>query len=85
MTFRFFLVLFAFAGVVFFPWPLALLIAIAASFFVPFLPLATGLFADTLYYVPHAAALPYATLLGAGATVLALVVRSWLKTGIIRG
>ncbi len=79
------LVLLAFVGVILFPWPLVVAIMLAGAFFVPFLPLAMGIFADTLYYAPHAAAFPYATILGAAATGLALVVRSRLKTSIIRG
>ena len=79
------LVLIAFVGVVSFPWPLAAAIALVGSFTVPFLPLAAGIFAEALYHAPHAAVLPYATFLGAVATVLALAVRSQLKTGIIRG
>lgn len=65
-----------------FPWPFAALLAFGGAFVEPLLPLATGLLIDTLYYLPHSG-LPSATLLGAGVTLAAFLVRSRLKTGII--
>ena len=72
-----------FLSAIFFPWPLTALLALAASFFEPLVPLAAGLFADTLYFAPQSLSLPLSTLYGALATALAFFVRARLKTGII--
>ena len=77
------LTLSTFISVVFFPWPLSVLLALVASGVEPLVPLAVGIFADTLYYTPQAGGVPLFTLYGAVATVLALFVRSQLKTSII--
>lgn len=79
---RGFLTLLVFISVIFFPWPLTAVFALASAFFIPSLPFAVGLFADTLYYT---SGLPLFTLYGALATGLILFVRSRLKTGSIRG
>ncbi len=73
-----------FISTVLFPWPLTVLLALSVSFFEPLVPLATGLFADTLYYAPSVETLPLFTLYGAVATTIALFVRSRLRTGIIK-
>lgn len=72
-----------FISAVFFPWPLAALLALISSLFEPLVPFAAGLFIDTLYYVPREGALPLFTLFGAGATVAVIFVRRRLSTGII--
>jgi len=77
------LTLLTFVSTVIFPWPLSVLLALAASLFEPLVPLAAGLFMDTLYYTPQAGTLPLYTLYGALATALAFLVRSRLKAGII--
>jgi hypothetical protein len=77
------LTLSTFISVVLFPWPFSVLLALVASGVEPLVPLAVGIFADTLYYTPQAGAVPLFTLYGAVATALALLVRSQLKTGII--
>lgn len=74
-----------FLSAILFPWPLTVLLALAASFFEPLVPLAAGLFVDTLYYAPQSGALPLSTFYGALATTLAFLVRARLKTGIMRG
>jgi len=79
------LVLFIFASTILFPWPLAAALAIVTSLFIPLLPLAVGIFADALYYAPHAANLPLFTLFGAVATCVALLVRSRLRASSITG
>lgn len=71
-------------SVLFFPWPLTASLALVSSLVEPLVPLAAGLFADTLYYTPHAGTVPLFTLLGAVVTVIALFVRSRLKASIIR-
>lgn len=78
------LTLFIFIFVVFFPWPLAAALAFVFSFSLPLLPLAVGLFADTLYYTPQVGILPLFTLYGAVVTGIALIVRNRLQTSIIR-
>lgn len=72
-----------FISVLLFPWPLSVLLAVAASFFEPLVPLAAGLFADTLYYAPHAGTPPIFTLYGLGLSIIAILVRSRLSAGII--
>ena len=42
-----------FISTVLFPWPLTVLLALAISLFEPLVPLAAGLFADTLYHAPQ--------------------------------
>jgi hypothetical protein len=80
-----FLTLFAFVSVIFLPWPCTAVLALISGFFIPLLPLAIGLFADTLYYTPQAATLPSFTLWGALATVIAIFVHRRLRASIIRG
>ena len=84
-TFGGLLVLLVFLSVIFFPWPLTALLVLASSLYLPLLPLAIGLFADTLYYTPRAAALPFATILGAVATSAAFFVRRRLRASSIGG
>lgn len=71
-------------SVLFFPWPLTACFALGMALYEPLVPLAAGLFADTLYYAPHARALPLFTLFGALATAAAFFVRSRLKAGPVR-
>ena len=78
------LTLVVFVSIIFFPWPLAAALAFVSSFSIPLLPLAAGIFADALYYTPHAVAFPFFTLYGALTTSMILFVRSRLKTGIIK-
>lgn len=72
-----------FLSVILFPWPLTALLALVSSAYVPLVPLAAGIFADTLYYSPQANALPWFSIWGALVSVIALFVRSRLMTGII--
>ena len=81
---RLFLTFLTLVSLLFFPWPFPVVIALVFSPFIPFLPLAAGLFADTLYYTPKTEALPLFTLYGALATSIALLVRSRLNAGIIK-
>ncbi|OGG76252.1 hypothetical protein A2950_02260 [Candidatus Kaiserbacteria bacterium RIFCSPLOWO2_01_FULL_55_19] len=76
--------LLAFISALFFPWPLTALLAIIAAMREPLVPLALGIFVDTLYYVPSALSLPLSTLLGALVTVLAFFVHSRLRTSPVR-
>ena len=72
--------LFAFISAIFFPWPLTALLAIGAAITEPLVPLALGIFVDTLYYVP-ASSLPLPTILGAVVSVVAFFVHSRLRAG----
>ncbi|HUY05422.1 MAG TPA: hypothetical protein VMV62_01755 [Candidatus Paceibacterota bacterium] len=75
--------LLTFLSVLFFPWPLTAGLALGMALFEPLVPLAAGLFADTLYYVPHGGSLPLFTISGAIVTAVALFVHSRLKAGIM--
>ena len=77
------LTLAALVSALLFPWPLTALLALSISLFEPLVPLAAGLFADTLYYTPGSGGLPLCTIYGAAATGLAFFVRSRLSTGSI--
>jgi len=77
-------VFFTLASVIVFPWPFTALLALAMSFSEPLVPLAAGIFADTLYYIPHSQTLPFFTLYGAIVAIIATLVRSRLRTGSIR-
>jgi len=67
-------------SVIAFPWPLTVLLALAASLTEPLIPLAAGLLADTLYYAPHAQTFPFFTLGGAAVTAAVVFVRGRLST-----
>lgn len=67
-----------------FPWPLTVVLVLSTAPFEPLLPFAVGILADTIYYTPAAGASPLYTVLGALSSVLAVLVRNQLRTGIIR-
>ena len=71
-------------SVFFFPWPVTMLVALGVSVFEPLVPLAAGLLVDVLYFQVHGFSLPVFTLLGAGLSIAAWLVRGRLKTGSIR-
>lgn len=73
-----------FISAVLFPWPLTALLAVVSSFFEPLVPLAVGLFADTLYAAPSVGALPIFTLYGLAVSIIAVFVRSRMRTSTIR-
>lgn len=75
--------LLAFISTILFPWPLTVLLTLGVSVYEPLVPLAIGIFADTLYYTPQAGVLPLFTIYGALLTIVAFFVRSRLKTSII--
>lgn len=77
--------LLTFVSAIVFPWPLTAFLTLGMALYEPLLPLATGLFADTLYYTPQGGALPLYTIFGAVATIVAFFVRSRLKAGSIGG
>lgn len=73
----------SFLSALLFPWPLTVLLALSVSLIEPLVPLAVGLFADTLYYAPQANLLPWFSICGALVSAVALFVRSRLTEGII--
>jgi hypothetical protein len=72
--------IFGFLSVIVFPWPFWVVIAVLLSAVDPLLPLALGLFADTLYYVPEGSFFPLFTLCGGAVSAVAFFVRSRLVT-----
>lgn len=72
-----------FLSALLFPWQMTALLALGMSPYEPWMPLAVGLFVDTLYYVPHGNSMPFFTLSGALVTAIAFFVRSRLPTGSI--
>lgn len=69
-----------FISAMLFPWPLTAFLACILAFVEPLIPLAVGVFVDTLYYSPQGAFLPLFTLFGLGATIVSFFVRSRLKS-----
>lgn len=67
----------SFVSAILFPWPLTAALAIAVAFIDPLVPIALGLFMDTLY---SAGGWPQGTISGAGLAFVALVVRRWVRT-----
>ncbi len=64
-----------FISILFFPWPLSVLLALVASVYEPLIPLAAGVFFEVLYYSPNLLSggdtLPLFALGGLLATVVA--------------
>jgi hypothetical protein len=77
------LTIFSFISAVFLPWLFTFVLVVALSIREPLLPLATGIFADTLYYVPQAGIIPLFTVLGALVTTASFLVRNRLNPSII--
>lgn len=77
------LLIFALASVVFFPWPLALVASAVATFASPFVPLAAGVLADTLYLAPHAYGVPLGTLTGGVLALIGFFGRKFFKARIL--
>lgn len=83
MILRALLGLLALLSIFLFPWPLTIAVVLFASFFMPPVSLIAGILSDTLYLAPHAAAFPYATILGIIGFLIALGVHQFVKTRII--
>ncbi len=69
----------ALASVFVLPWTLSGLAALALALWVPLAPLSAGILFDALYFAPHVAMLPFATVLGALASAVAYFVRGRLS------
>ncbi len=66
-------------SVMLFPWPAAAVLALMSAVVEPLVPLAAGILADALYYVPQAHSYPLFTLFGMLVTLISSVVRSRLR------
>jgi hypothetical protein len=71
--------LLSFLSPILFPWPLTIILVLITALAEPLVPLAVGLFADTLYYNYASGAVPVATVGGAVLTIAAFIVRSRLR------
>lgn len=83
--FRLIFILAAVLAPFFFPYPYTLGLSFIASLFVPALAFMIGILSDALYLVPQKGAVPYASLIGAGVSLIALIVRRFIKARIISG
>lgn len=77
------LTLAALLSTIVFPYPLTVVFSFVASLF--FFPAAlfAGVLADLLYHAPGAESFPFATLIGAGISVLAVLVRRFVSSRIM--
>ena len=66
-----------------FPYPLTLLLSFLASLYLTPVALVVGILADLVYFAPGAAPVPFMSLLGGGLSVLALLVRRFVKARIM--
>lgn len=71
-------------SLIFFPWMYTLGLVLVTAWYEPFIPLAVGLLADVLYYVPQTSVWPWGTIGGASLTLVTLFVQSRLMAGTIR-
>ncbi len=79
-----FAILLPLVSLVFFPWPLTILLTLLSAVYEPLMPLSIGLLADMLYYTGGAGQLPMAAVGGLVGSIAAFFVRSRMRTGIIR-
>lgn len=80
---RYILLAFSFLSVFWFPYPVTLILAFAASLFFPWAAVVVGLLSDLLYYSPKAAPFPYMALVGIFISVVAVFVRRFAKERIL--
>lgn len=83
MTLRAALVFSAACSLFFFPAPLSLMLALAATVLSPLSALLLGVLADLLYFAPGAHPFFFYTLLGVGLATLSFLVRKFAKTSIM--
>lgn len=82
---RFALIVSALFSFFLFPYPYTLALAFVASIFVPWFALALGLLYDALFMIPHEGSVPLASILGAVSSLLAHLVRRFVKARIMGG
>lgn len=70
-------------SLLFFPAPVAGILALLAAFYTPWAPLAVGVVADALYYTHGVGLWPIYSLVGAFATLAAILVRRFVETSIM--
>jgi len=66
-----------------FPYPLTLVLSFGASLVIPWIAVVIGLLYDAVFFTSFEGSVPTASLLGAGASFLALLVRRFIKARII--
>ncbi|MBU1292777.1 hypothetical protein KJ819_01775 [Patescibacteria group bacterium] len=66
----------------FFPYVVSVVLILVSALTLPFSGIAFGILADALYY-SQGSGIPWWTIVGAGATLLALLVHRFVKTRII--
>ncbi|HUQ29972.1 MAG TPA: hypothetical protein VM103_00405 [Candidatus Paceibacterota bacterium] len=74
---------FAFVSLFFFPFSFWMMAALAAAVSAPLAPFAIGIFADLLYYAPHASVVPLYTCGGAVLALVSFALRKFIETNII--
>lgn len=82
---RYALTILALLSPFFFPFSATLVLAFAASVFIPPVALVVGLLSDFLYYTPGASFWPMASMWGLLLSICGLLVRRFLKARIIGG
>ncbi len=80
---RAFFVLLPFISFMVFPVPLSLAALVLAAAVSPVAACAAGVFADLMYFAPHAAPVPLYTLLGIGVAGAALLIRRFIQTSVM--
>ena len=73
----------AFISTILFPWQCTVLLVGISSFFIPLLPIAIGIFADTLYYTSKVSLVPLYTICGVIISGAMFLVRQRLQAGTI--
>lgn len=73
----------AFISPFLFPYPFTLALSFIASVFAPWVAVSVGLLMDAIFMIPHQHTVPLATLVGAGISFGALIVRRFVKARIM--
>lgn len=77
------IVLLAALGVLWFPWPLTLVLIVVSGVAVPISALVLGIAVDVLYHPFSLTVLPYGVLVGTGAYVAGTLVRRFVASRIM--
>ncbi len=83
MIFRVAIVILAALGVLWFPWPLTLLLIVASGIAFPISALVLGLAVDVLYHPFSLSVVPYGVLVGIAAYVFGTLVRRFVASRIM--
>ena len=85
MILRGVIILSAFLSAFLFPYPFTVLLSFGAALIFPPLGVVIGVLVDVLYFAPGVSAWPHAVLIGLLVSLIALVVRRFVRTRIIGG